>query len=121
MSAPRNQVRCTTPVSGSRSGRQGEDPAGFPLPAGMLVVGSETRSDGRLIVYGVSPDGVKTVLADLQKGLPAAGYTPKEGEVEEHDAESNWEGHGYRGRWEIRELPGCDADTTVTVLAQKQG
>jgi hypothetical protein len=96
-------------------------PAGFPIPAGMVVVGSEKRSDGRLIVYGVSPDGVKTVLADLQKGLPAAGYTPKEGEVEAHDAESNWVGHGYRGRWEIRELPGCDADTSITILAQKQG
>jgi hypothetical protein len=96
-------------------------PADFPMPADTTVIGSERRSDGRTIVYAVSANGVKSVLADLQKSLPAAGYTPTEGEVEARDAESSWSGHGLRGRWEIRELPGCDADTSVTVLVQKQG
>jgi hypothetical protein len=96
-------------------------PSDFPMPAGTTVIGLEQRSDGRTIVYAVSNNGVKQVLQDLQKGLPAAGYTPKEGEVEAQDAESNWSGHGLRGRWEIRALPGCDDDTSVTVLVQKQG
>ena len=94
-------------------------PASFPLPGGTKVIGSEQRSDGRTIVYAVSSQEEKAVLHDLQRGLPAAGFTPKEGEVEAHDAESNWTGNGLRGRWEIRAVPGCDADTSVTVLVQK--
>ena len=95
-------------------------PASFPMPGGTKVIGSEQRSDGRTIVYAVSSQEEKAVLHDLQRGLPAAGFTPKEGEVEAHDAESNWSGNGLRGRWEIRAVPGCDADTSVTVLVQKQ-
>lgn len=96
-------------------------PASFPMPGGTKVIGSEQRSDGRTIVYAVSSQEEQAVLHDLQRGLPAAGFTPKEGEVEAHDAESNWSGNGLRGRWEIRAVPGCDADTSVTVLVQKQG
>ena len=42
-----------------------------------------------------------------------------EGEVEERDAESNWTGKGYTGRWAIREVAGCPEQTSVTVLAAK--
>ena len=94
-------------------------PAGFPLPTGSVVIGSEERSAGRVIVYAVSPRDVKATLADMQK-VPDAGYSLKEGEVEERDAESNWEGNGYVGRWAIREIDGCSGQTSVTVLAQKQ-
>jgi len=52
--------------------------------------------------------------------IPAAGFKLTEGEVEERDAESNWEGNGYLGRWAIREMPNCTGQTSVTVLAQKQ-
>ena len=96
-------------------------PSAFPMPGGTTVIGSEQRSDGRTIVYAVSSQDEKSVLKDFQKRLPAAGFTPKEGETEANDAESNWTGNGLRGRWEIRTVPGCDADTSVTVLVQKQG
>lgn len=100
-------------------------PAGFPsafrLPDSAIVTGSEKRSEGRLIVYAVTSQGVKETLAFLQKSLPEAGLRLSAGEVEEHDAESDWSGEGYRGRWAIRELPQCDGDTLITVLAAKAG
>jgi hypothetical protein len=94
-------------------------PSDFPLPPGSVVIGSERRDQGQVIVYAVSPKDVKTTLHSLQHDLPAAGYKLTEGEVERDDAESNWTGNGYRGRWAIRVIDGCGGNTSVTVLAQK--
>ncbi|MHB1472835.1 MAG: hypothetical protein ACYCV4_04270 [Dermatophilaceae bacterium] len=91
-------------------------PRDFPLPPRAVVTGSEVRTGRRLVVTAVSPDDVKTVLIYLQSALPKAGLRLTEGEVEPHDAESNYEGPAYRGRWTLRDIPGCPADTVVTVL-----
>jgi uncharacterized lipoprotein len=92
-------------------------PADFPMPDGSVVYASEERSGGRTIVYAVVDADVKTVLEQLQQGLPDAGFELTEGEVEERDAESSWTGNGYTGRWAIREVAGCTDQTSVTVLA----
>jgi hypothetical protein len=94
-------------------------PADFPMPDGSVVYASEERSGGRTIVYAVVDADVKAVLEQLQKGLPGAGYELTEGEVEERDAESNWTGKGYTGRWAIREVAGCPEQTSVTVLSAR--
>ena len=94
-------------------------PADFPLPDGAVIYGSERRSGGRTIVYAVVDRDVKAVLKQLQSEVPAAGFKPFEGEVEERDAESNWKGNGYTGRWAIREVAGCTEQTSVTVLSAK--
>jgi hypothetical protein len=94
-------------------------PTSFPMPEGSVVYATQQRSEGRTIVYAVVDSDVKTVLHGLQAALPKAGFTPKEGEVEEHDAESNWTGNGYTGRWAIREVAGCTEQTSVTVLSAK--
>ena len=92
-------------------------PADFPLPDRAVVYGSERRSGGRTIVYAVVDSDVKVVLKQLQDAMRGAGFTQTEGEVEERDAESNWTGNGYTGRWAIREVAGCPEQTSVTVLA----
>ncbi len=92
-------------------------PASFPWPAHTVVIGSEQRSEKRVIVTAISSDAEKDVLSALQKDLPAAGYTLSNGEVESGDAESDWSATGWKGRWAIRAIPGCDNDTVVTVLA----
>lgn len=89
----------------------------FPLPEQTVVVGSEIRTGDRLVATAVSDQPVKDVLAYLQQHLPAAGYTLSGGEVEDNDAESDWSARSWRGRWAIREIPGCDSDTAITVLA----
>jgi hypothetical protein len=94
-------------------------PADFPLPDGAVVYGSERRSGGRAIVYAVVDSDVKAVLKQLQVAMKGAGFTLTEGEVEDRDAESNWTGNGYTGRWAIREVAGCTEQTSVTVLAAK--
>jgi hypothetical protein len=94
-------------------------PTAFPLPEGSKVYASQQRSKGRTIVYAVVDRDVKAVLKQLQADVPAAGFKLTEGEVEERDAESNWNGNGYTGRWAIREVAGCPDQTSVTVLSAK--
>ena len=92
----------------------------FPLPDGSVVYAAERRSGTRTIVYAVVDRDVNAVLKQLQRDTAAAGFSPTEGEVEERDAESNWNGNGYSGRWAIREVAACPDQTSVTVLAAKR-
>ncbi len=94
-------------------------PQDFPLPEGSVVYATQKRSGGRTIVYAVVDMDEKDVLKVMQTDVPAAGFELTEGEVEERDAESNWTGNGFTGRWAIREVAGCTAQTSVTVLAAK--
>lgn len=91
-------------------------PKDFPLPPGAVVTGSEKRSGSLLIVTATSPQDFRTVLAFFNAALPKAGLKPSGGEVEEDDAESNFAGPAYRGRWTLRALPQCGGNTLVTVL-----
>jgi hypothetical protein len=93
-------------------------PADFPLPPGTIVYSADNRGQDGIVVTGVTATPFKSVLSALQSGLPAHGYTPKEGETEPHDAESNWTSAGYDGRWAIREIPQCSGETLVNVVAR---
>lgn len=111
-----------TPVCVEQAkGATKEIPAGFPrefpLPDGAVVYATQERSGGRKIVYAVVEADVKDVLHQLQADLPEAGFRLTEGEVEDRDAESDWTGNGYTGRWAIREVAECPDQTSVTVLA----
>jgi hypothetical protein len=89
-------------------------PADFPapLPEGTVVVHVEQRSGDRTVITGVVPAAEKDVLAELQQSYPAAGLKLTEGETEEHDAESNFEGEDVAGRWGIRMIPDCSPEAT---------
>jgi hypothetical protein len=94
-------------------------PREVPLPPKAVVTGYEQRSGGRQIVTAVAPGTFKDALAFMQKAYPSAGLTLKQGEVESHDAESNFTGAGLTGRWTLKEISGCHGDTLVTVLAAR--
>jgi hypothetical protein len=89
-------------------------PADFPapLPEGTVVVHVERRSGDRTVITGVVPSAEKDVLAQLQQAYPKAGLTLTEGETEERDAESNFEGDAVVGRWGIRVIPDCSPEAT---------
>ena len=91
-------------------------PAEATVPAGYVVTGTEARSAGRTVVTAVSPKAFRQTLVEMQKAYSTRGWTPSEGEVEARDAESNFHGHGLRGRWAIREMPDCPGNTSVSVL-----
>ncbi|MFL6160587.1 MAG: hypothetical protein ACJ74U_00025 [Jatrophihabitantaceae bacterium] len=93
-------------------------PADFPMPPGTRLYAVDNRGPDGIVVTGVTGTPFKSVLSSLQTGLPAHGYTPKDGETEPHDAESNWTSAGYEGRWAIREIPQCSGETLVNVVAR---
>jgi hypothetical protein len=95
-------------------------PAAFPLPAGMIVTSAEDRGTSGLVVQGVAASAFPDVLKGLQADLPAKGFTPKNGETEPRDAESDWSSADYDGRWAIRELSQCGSQTLVSVVARKK-
>ena len=95
-------------------------PTTFPLPAGTVVTSAEDRGTGGLVIGGVTPTAFKDVLKGLQADLPAKGFTPKNGETEPHDAESDWSSADYDGRWAVRELSQCGNQTLVSVVARKK-
>ncbi|MEP7020276.1 MAG: hypothetical protein ABI808_06465 [Pseudonocardiales bacterium] len=95
-------------------------PVDFPVPAGMIITTAQDRGKGGLVITGVTATKFADVLRALQTELPAKGYTPENGEVEPHDAESDWTAAAYSGRWAIRELEECGGDTAVSVVARKK-
>lgn len=94
-------------------------PADFPMPPGTKVYSVSDRGSSGIVVTGVTSTPFKTVLSALQTELPAKGFRPDNGETEPHDAESDWESSGFKGRWAIREIPQCSGDTLVNVVARK--
>jgi hypothetical protein len=94
-------------------------PSDFPMPAQTVVYSVEDRGEDGVVVTGVTDLAFKDVLAALNGPAQDAGYKATSGETEERDAEANWEGNGYRGRWAIRESAHCPGETVVQVLSSK--
>lgn len=94
-------------------------PSNFAFPPKTVVFHAEDRGADGVVVTGVTRTPFKQVLASLNGPTQRAGFKVTDGETEEHDAEANWTGHGYRGRWAIRESGSCPGETVVQVLSTK--
>jgi len=92
-------------------------PKQWPFPQQSVVFNAEDRSGAGTIVTAVSSAPFKQVLDFMNKDVVAAGFTIKDGETEAHDAEAEWTGNGYSGRWAIRESASCPGDTVLQVLS----
>lgn len=92
-------------------------PEDWPFPEQTVVFNAEDRGSDGTIVTGVSSAPFKDILDFMNKDVVAAGFTIEEGETEEHDAEAEWEGGSFRGRWAIRESASCPGETVIQVLS----
>ena len=92
-------------------------PADFPMPPQTVVYDAEDRGSDGVVVTGVTDLPFKDVVAALNGPAQDAGFKVTTGETEEHDAEANWQGNGFRGRWAIRESGSCPGETVVQVLS----
>jgi len=92
-------------------------PADWPWPPSTVVYHAEDRGDDGIILTATTSTPFDDVLAFLNGPVSTAGYVVTSGETEEHDAEANWEGHGLRGRWAIRESATCPGETVIQVLS----
>ena len=78
---------------------------------------AEDRGADGTIVTGISTAPFEDVLAHMNGPVVDAGFTIEKGETEDHDAEAEWDGNGFRGRWAIRVSAQCPGETVVQVLS----
>ncbi|GCD90837.1 hypothetical protein [Nocardioides sp. LS1] len=92
-------------------------PGDWPFPAKSTAYNVEDRGTDGIIVTAVTGSAFKDVLEFMNKDVADAGYEVESGETEAHDAEAEWTGNGYRGRWAIRESAQCPGETVIQVLS----
>ncbi len=92
-------------------------PSDWPFPGKTTAYNVEDRGADGTIVTAVSGADFSDVLAFMNHDVVDAGYRIESGETEEHDAEAEWEGQGFRGRWSIRESAQCPGETVIQVLS----
>jgi hypothetical protein len=108
-------VRDAKPVTTTPDGY----PTDFPLPKGTVVFHVEDRSGAGVIATGVTATPFEDVLAAMNAAR-RAGFRVTSGETEDDDAEANWVGNGYAGRWAIKKSATCPGETVVQLLSQRQ-
>jgi hypothetical protein len=92
-------------------------PEDWPFPPGTVVFNAEDRGGDGTIVTGISSAGFTSILDFMNSDVVGAGFATEKGETEEHDAEAEWKGNGFRGRWAIRESAQCPGETVIQVLS----
>ena len=92
-------------------------PADWPFPSQTVVFNAEDRGADGTIVTGVSSTPFKSILAFMNHDVVGKGFTIEKGETEDHDAEAEWKGNGFHGRWAIRESARCSGETVIQVLS----
>ena len=94
-------------------------PRDYPLPAGTVVYSVDDRGADGVVATGVTATPFKAVLQQMNAAAKA-GYRRTSGETEEDDAEADWTGNGFAGRWAIKRSATCTGETVVQVLAKKK-
>lgn len=94
-------------------------PKDFPLPDQTIVYHVQDLGAGGVVATGVTPLPLKDVLAALNGPAQDAGFKVSHGETEDHDAEANWSGKGYVGRWAIKDSASCPGEVVIQLLARK--
>lgn len=93
-------------------------PTDFPLPSGTVVFHVEDRGEEGVIATGVTATPFDDVLAAMN-AAKRAGFEVTDGETEEDDAEANWTGNGFTGRWAIKTSAVCPGETVVQLLSKR--
>lgn len=87
-------------------------PGSLPVPKGLRV--RATRKSGDYTVAEGTAAGTLDEVRDFYRTqLPAAGYTLGSGDAEEHEAETEFEGNGIRGKLKIRDNTGCQGRVSL--------
>ena len=95
-------------------------PADFPLPEGAVLYNVEDRGADGVVGTAAVKSTLEDVLGTFNGTAQEQGFKVTNGETEEHDAEANWAGNGFRGRWALRESAACDGEIVIQLLSEKQ-
>jgi hypothetical protein len=107
-------VKDATAVTSTPAGFAGS----FPLPRGTVMFNVEDRGADGVVATGVTATPFPDVLAAMNSAKKQ-GFTVTSGETEDDDAEANWTGHGFTGRWAIKKSATCPGETVVQLLSKR--
>jgi hypothetical protein len=82
------------------------------------VIDRRQSKYGYAIYSGYVPGAINPVRDFLVSRLPAAGYRLGQGDAEAAEAEAAYTGHGARGRWKVRAVPGCPGALAIQIAAR---
>ena len=102
----------------ARAGAPVSSLASFPLPRGT-VLDRRTHEYGYVVLRGRVPGYINPVRDWLVSHVPASGFRITGGDAEAAEAEASFTGHGVRGRWKVRELPGCPGALTLQLAYRR--
>jgi hypothetical protein len=91
-------------------------PQDYPLPEGTVVFNVEDRGADGVVATGVTAAPFDQVLHEMNAAAKA-GFKRTGGETEEDDAEANWTGNGFTGRWAIKKSATCSGETVIQLLS----
>jgi hypothetical protein len=114
-----DQTTCRADASPAPTPYGDAFPGSWPFPPETTVFHAEDRGADGTIVTAVSSASFNEVLAFLNGPVADAGFMVEKGETEEQDAEAEWTGSGFRGRWAIRESAQCPGETVIQVLSAR--
>jgi len=86
----------------------------FPAPEGT-VFDKRTHELGSTVVEGYVPGELEAVSDYYERELPKSGYELLKGGSEEHEAETNFSGHGVIGHLKLHDIDACDGALTIAV------
>lgn len=116
-SAAADLSTCTDQATPAKTPYGSGFPQDWPFPPKTVVFNAEDRGADGTIVTAISSTPFKQILAFMNHDVVGDGFKIEKGETEEHDAEAEWEGNGFRGRWAIRESAQCPGETVIQVLS----
>lgn len=111
---------CSADATAAPTPYGGGFPSDWPFPPETTVYHAEDRGGDGTIVTGISAADFRTILGFMNHQVVDAGFAIEQGETEEHDAEAEWRGNGFRGRWAIKESADCPGETVIQVLSARQ-
>jgi hypothetical protein len=91
-------------------------PQSLPVPPGTVFTQVELPFAGQSVVSGVSPGDLEQTRSFYEGRLDEAGYRQGRGESEPGEAEALFTGHGVRGGWRAKAIPGCEGAVRLTLV-----
>lgn len=92
-------------------------PPQLPLPPGLVITSAQQPADGHYSLRGIVAGDLDGVAGFFRRRLPERGFELGRGDAEEHEQESPFTGHGYRGSWRVVKHPGgCPVVAVFVVL-----
>ena len=94
-------------------------PQEFPLPERPVVASEYSESGARVTELFIRGE-LEDARDYYQEELPKAGFELGEGDAEDEEAETEFNGHGFEGHLKLRTIEGCDDALSLRVVLRPE-